>query len=268
MNLQQDLEKTALTSLGLLPLEAQLAVLEQLAFDVQLKIVQGFLDKLSPEQIRQIISQFPPKPISCLKLLDLTPRQGGQFVEVYSGTYSMLEVGSTKLGPEVRLTLNATTIEDVFNEINAISRQKYGRIAIQNLLYRDRGVSDIITTNTVITFIPVLNNSGMRVKYGTEAETSHEGLLNNYDLHFVDRPYLTAAAGAYRVAKGFKSDESNELTADEGDLFGGLVVRARDGSIGMDEEGWVGCFYDDNDYACDSVAVSGRTTSSNNGSDL
>jgi hypothetical protein len=50
--------------------------------------------------------------------------------------------------------------------------------------------------------LQVRRPSGNRGKFGASPETSHEALLKNRGLDFVDRPYQTAAAGAFRVAKG------------------------------------------------------------------
>jgi hypothetical protein len=114
---------------------------------------------------------------------------------------------------------------------------------------------------TVITFTPVLKNSANRVKFGTDAETSHEALLKKHGLDFVDRPHQTAAAGAYRIAKGFKEGVSVGSTEDKGDLFEGLIARSRSGAVGTGGRHGVSDYDFRDDYAYYNLVVSGRSSS-------
>lgn len=242
-----------------LPAEGKMEVLEHLLGTVAAKDLKG----LSAEARQQLLSLYPEVPASSAQPSVSAPRQRGQFAEAYSGEHCKLEVRSTKLGREVRLTLNAgSTLEKAFDEINAKAQEKYGRDAIyRGSLYNDAGVKEVIKESTVITFIPVLKNSGYRVKFGTDAETSHEGLLKKHGLDFVDRPYQTAAAGAYRIAKGFKLGVTVGSSEDKGDLFEGLVARSRSGAVGTGGNGGVyGCDYRDA-FRFANLVVSGRASS-------
>lgn len=260
MNTQQQAIVKAIKELSAtLPTDGKLDVLAHLTGELEAKD----LKKLSPEALALLKSALPEVPASSAQPSVSAPRQRGQFAEAYSGEHCKLEVRATKLGREVRLTLNAgSTLEKAFDEINAKSQEKYGRDAIyRGTLYKDAGVKDVINESTVITFIPVLKNSGYRVKLGTDAETSHEGLLKKHGLDFVDRPYQAAAAGAYRIAKGFKSGVTVGSSEDKGDLFEGLVARSRSGAVGTLAGNGV-LDYDDRDaYRFGSLVVSGRASS-------
>lgn len=242
-----------------LPAKGKMEVLEHLLGTVEAKDLKG----LSAEGRQQLLSLYPEVPASSAQPSVLAPRQRGQFAEAYSGEHCKLEVRSTKLGREVRLTLNAgSTLEKAFDEINAKSQEKYGRDAIyRGNLYKDAGIKDVIKESTVITFIPVLKNSANRVKFGTDAETSHEALLKKHGLDFVDRPYQTAAAGAYRIAKGFKEGVSVGSTEDKGDLFEGLVARSRSGAVGTYVYVGVDVYGINVDARHDFLVVSGRASS-------
>lgn len=160
--------------------------------------------------------------------------QRDQFIDVYSGQNFKVEVRSTPLGREVRLTLNAgSTIKIVFDEINAKSQEEYNCDIIDRAtLYQDFRVNEIINETTVITLIPVLKDSESRVRSGKDAGTSHEGLLNMHGLNFVNRLYLATAAGAYRLQNGFQPGVPIGSLEDKGDLFGGHIIRSNIGGIG------------------------------------
>jgi hypothetical protein len=186
-----------------------------------------------------------------------TPTKRGQFSELYAGEHCKLEARSTRLGREVRLTLNAgSTLEKAFDEINAKSQEKFNRDAIyRGTLYKDSRVTDVLKETTVITFTPVIK------EFGSDPETSHEALLKKHGMDWVDRPYQTAAAGAFRIAKGFKEGVVIGSTDDKGDLFNGLVARSRSGAVGTDDRYGV---YADGRLDADrygSLVVSGRSSS-------
>ena len=194
------------------------------------------------------------------------PTNRDQFSEVYAGEHCKLEVRSARLGREVRLTINAgSTLEKVFDEINQKSQEKYGRDAIyrgtmynnqerremeqqvygraeiyRGTLYADEGVNDVLKETKVIIFTPVIENSEDKVKFGNAllGNASHDALLKENGMDWVDRPYITAATGAFRVAEGFPEDARLiGSTTDKGDLLKGMVARARSGSVRSFDDG-------------------------------
>jgi hypothetical protein len=260
MSIQQQAIVKAVNDLAdSLPAKGKLEVLKHLLDTVDAKALKG----ISAEGRQQLLSILPEVPASNAQPSVSTPTKRGQFAEAYSGEHCKLEVRSTRLGREVRLTINAgSTLEKAFDEINAKSQEKYNRDAIyRGNLYKDAGVKDVMKETTVITFTPVLKNSANRVKFGTDAETSHEALLKKHGLDFVDRPHQTAAAGAYRIAKGFKEGVSVGSTEDKGDLFEGLVARSRSGAV-VTSDGYGVFDCDSSDVsAFNFLVVSGRSSS-------
>lgn len=159
----------------------------------------------------------------------------------------------------MRLTLNAgSTLGKAFDEINAKSQEKYGRDAIhRGTLYNDEGVEDVLKETKVITFTPGVKNSSNKAKFG---DASQDVLLKDNGMDWVDRPYITAACGAFREAKGFPRDADNiGSTTDRGDLLKGLVARARSGAVGSLAYG-VGDYYD-GDFRFDGVVAAGSSPS-------
>jgi len=188
------------------------------------------------------------------------PTKRSQFSEVYSGEHCKLEVKSSgRLGREVRLTINAgSSLEKAFDEINQKSQEKYGRDAIyRGTLYNDEGVKEVLKETKVITFTPVVKNSSNKAKFG---DTSQDALLKENGMDWVDRPYITAATGAFRVGKGFPKDADNiGSTTDKGDLLKGLVARARSGAVGSYDLGVFGHYYDGHRF--DDVVAAGSSPS-------
>lgn len=191
-----------------------------------------------------------------------TPTKRNQFSEVYSGEHCKLEVRSSgRLGREVRLTINAgSSLEKAFYEINQKSQEKYGRKAIyKGTLYKDIGVKETLKETKVITFTPVVKNSSNNAKFG---DASQDALLKENGMDWVDRPYITAATGAFRVAKGFPKDAANIGSAtDGGDLLMGLVVRARSGGVGSHPIGVSD--YSSYDDGCNDLVVAAGSSPSN-----
>jgi hypothetical protein len=163
---------------------------------------------------------------------DKVPASNAQFAEAYSGKHCKLEVRSSgRLGREVRLTIYAgSSYEKAFDEINQESQKRYGRVAIyKGVLYNDHYLIDILQRTLVFTFTPVVNNSSYKVKYG---DASQDVLLKDNRMNWVHKLIITAATGAFRVAKGFPKDAADiGSETDSGDLLMGLVVRANDGVV-------------------------------------
>lgn len=239
--------------------KGKMEVLEHLLGSVDIKDLEE-LSGGGRQQLLSLLSKIPgynPQPPVSI------PTRRGQFVEVYSGEHCKLEVRSTRLGREVRLTMNVgSTVEKAFDEINANGQERYNRDVIhRGSLYEDAGVKDVVKETTVITFIPVLKNSKNRAKFGSDPGTSHEGLLKKHNLDFVDRPHQVAAAGAYRIAIGFRVGVYIGSPEDDGDLFEGVVVRSRVGIVGtLDGYGVHGSDSSDSN-AFSGLAVSGRASS-------
>ena len=236
MNLQQQ-KAEVLDLVGELAKAPQNA--EAITAEFLMSRLQGKkLDEL-PDGLRKLLLEILPQASATQGQTSIsTPTKRNQFSEVYSGEHCKLEVRSSgRLGREVRLTINAgSSLEKAFDEINQKSQEKYGRDAIyKGTLYNDEGVKEILKETKVITFTPVVKNSSNKAKFG---DASQDALLKDSGMDWVDRPYITAATGAFRVAKGFPKDADNiGSETDRGDLLKGLVARARSGAVGSDGDG-------------------------------
>jgi len=181
-----------------------------------------------------------PAITGTLTALDAIQVQANPFNEVYSGQHCKLEVRSTNLGREVRLSIpSGVNMDTVTDEINDTCRNLYGRPAIQKKdLDRDGQIDTLAREGVVVTFIPILNDSNYRSQFGSDPATSHEGLLKDLNLHAVDILYIAAAVGAFRVAQGFPEENGMIGTEeDEGDLLQGFSTRAFNGELGTFHSG-------------------------------
>ena len=259
MNLQQQ-KAQVLDLVGELAKAPQNA--EAITAEFLMSRLQGEkLDQL-PDGLRKLLLEILPQASVTEGQTSIsTPTKRNQFSEVYSGEHCKLEVKSSgRLGREVRLTINAgSSLEKAFDEINQKSQEKYGRDAIyRGDLYSDEGVKEILKETKVITFTPVVKNSSNKDKFG---DASQDALLKENAMDWVDRPYITAATGAFRVGKGFPKEADNiGSTTDRGDLLKGLIARARSGAVRSDDYGVIGYIYhDDNCY--DFVVAAGSSPS-------
>lgn len=81
-----------------------------------------------------------------------------------------------------------------------------------------------------IIYTPVINNSGNRVRLGSDSDTSHQGLLKRLGLEFVPNDLHRLACAALRVSEGFPpSPEFIGTNVDHSDLNEGKVVRTAEG---------------------------------------
>lgn len=194
------------------------------------------------------------------------------FQRLYRGYGCMLETRNTSLGMEVRLTIAGNrSLRKIINDMNREAEKKYGRTLVRDLIYdlNRTGIDDIPNVSMdrrVITFIPVLENSANRVRSGNDPKTSHQALLAEHNMTWVERPWVTIAAAAYRLAKGcpsidwenWEKDKSCGFAGpDNGDLMKGYAVRTRQGLIYWDYVLEL-CRSDDyDDLASEKIALAG-----------
>lgn len=187
----------------------------------------------------------------------LPPPDRDRFRRVYSGHGCKLEMRKNPLGDEVRLTINAqTSLRTMLRELITEESWRHphtsaGLMEVLGYIDEDRppGVPDFANFERVVTFIPVINNSSCRSRFGTDPAKAHLAMLRAKELTWIERPLLAIAAMAWRLARG---------EGLEGDLLKGLTVRTRKGAL---------CWYSPlglcpvEDYSSDAdkyLAVGGR----------
>ena len=196
------------------------------------------------KQLHGALSLLRGEIVSTAPLSTLSP-VAAQFETAYAGKFSTLEVQPGVHGKrEVRFTLRGglDNLEAACDEINEAMKgaRNYPREGFKVYL---SGNNDLPKgQDIVVTWTPVIRDSGNRVRFGTDPDTSHQGLLKSLGLGEVNNDLHCLACGALRVKEGFPKD-SNEIgtTNDQGDLNEGKVVRtakgARSGAVASSHNG-------------------------------
>lgn len=189
-----------------------------------------------------------------------------QFETAYAGQLSTLEVRPGVHGKrEVRFTLKGglDNLGAACDEINEAMNgaRNYPKVGFKVYL---SGNNDLPRgQDVVVTWTPVIRDSGNRVRFGAEPETSHQGLLKSLELEEVNNDIQRLASGALRCKEGFPQDRDKiGTTEDQGDLNEGMVVRtakgARSGAVASDHGG-VGVIDWGDDVADGNFVVAGAS---------
>jgi hypothetical protein len=169
----------------------------------------------------------------------------------------------TPLGLEVCLVCcKGYSFKDCFEEIDQRSKGLYDRPVFSQaspLLKADPGFESVVTKDAYFGIIPIVSGTAGRYTHGDLSkivtdpysrieellsDSTMQDVLHKNNLDWVPRGVLAAAAGGYRVSKGFPEAKRVGLgnIDDHGDLLRGNAVFCSPGylAIGSHKDGIVG----------------------------
>jgi hypothetical protein len=226
MNTQEQTVKKAIQDLtDSLTVEGRLAVAEH----VLSRLAAKDLKKLSPKARQDLLATLPKGD---------QPQSGAQGVvtDTTVAPHKMcnLKVLKIALGTQVTFTIpkgmSGKMVLDAIEKSNPRSPGD-GVVQPESALLKDAGLSDIVAEDTKYTTTVCFNSSYRN-------RNQQASYLKDNGLGFTDRWITTVAAALYRDANGFPENRSKIGTSkDKGDLFKGLVARARSGVVGSTNRG-------------------------------